>query len=43
MNSKDYDPRKDFGPPRPEDAPVQVPDKVDNIKSGSAKDADEAE
>jgi hypothetical protein len=39
-----YDPRKDFGPPRPEDqiAPVQKAPAVDSIKPGSDEESGEA-
>lgn len=42
--SEKYDPRKDFGPPRPEDqiVPVQKTPAVDSIKPGSDEESDEA-
>jgi hypothetical protein len=43
MLSKNYNPRKDLGPLRPEDTPtVQDAPKPDKLKSGSDKESDEA-
>lgn len=42
MAEKNYDPRKDPGPERPEDQVVQKTPAVDSIKPGSDKESDEA-
>lgn len=42
MADKNYDPRKDFGPKRPEDEVVQKTPVVDSIKPGSDEESDEA-
>lgn len=43
MPDKNYDPRLDHGPHRPEDTPtVQDAPKPDKLKSGSDKESDEA-
>lgn len=42
MPGKDYNPREDHGPARPEDGAVQKAPAVDSIKPGSDEESDEA-